>query len=105
MSDETDDSVLTRGDVAYLARLARIELTEAELDELLPQLVGILDAVAVVSSVADADIPPTSHAVPLSNVFRPDEVRPGLTPEQALAAAPAAERQRFSVPRILDEEP
>ncbi len=50
------------------------------------------------------DIPPTSHALPLTNVFRADEVRPGLTPEQALAGAPASEQQRFKVPRILDEE-
>ena len=50
------------------------------------------------------EIPPTSHAVPLENVFRPDERRPGLTQEQALACAPAAEDGRFRVPQILGEE-
>jgi aspartyl-tRNA(Asn)/glutamyl-tRNA(Gln) amidotransferase subunit C len=60
--------------------------------------------VAKVSEVSDADVPPTSHAVPLRNVFRPDEVRPGLTPEEALAGAPEVDQQRFAVPRILDEE-
>lgn len=95
---------ITRDEVAHLARLARIDLTDAELDHLAPQLAQILEAVAKVSDVAAADIPPTSHALPLTNVFRPDETRPGLTPEQALAAAPAVESQRFRVPRILDEE-
>jgi aspartyl-tRNA(Asn)/glutamyl-tRNA(Gln) amidotransferase subunit C len=95
---------ITRDDVARLAKLARIDLTDAELDHLAPQLAVILESVAKVSEVADADVPPTSHAVPLRNVYRPDEVRPGLTPEEALACAPEVEQQRFAVPRILDEE-
>jgi aspartyl-tRNA(Asn)/glutamyl-tRNA(Gln) amidotransferase subunit C len=95
---------LTRDDVARLAKLARIDLTDAELDHLAPQLAVILESVAKVSEVADADVPPTSHAVPLSNVYRPDEVRPGLTAEEALSGAPEVEQQRFAVPRILDEE-
>jgi aspartyl-tRNA(Asn)/glutamyl-tRNA(Gln) amidotransferase subunit C len=97
-------SEISRDDVAHLAKLARIELTEAELDHLAPQLTVILESVAKVSEVSDADVPPTSHAVPLDNVFRADEVRPGLTPEEALAAAPEVDQQRFAVPRILDEE-
>lgn len=95
---------LTRADVARLAQLARIELTDAELDHLAPQLAVILESVATVSEVAAADIPPSSHALPLENVFRADELRPGLTAEQALAGAPAVEQQRFRVPRILGEE-
>ena len=51
-----------------------------------------------------ADVPPTSHPLPLTNVFREDVVTPGLTAEQALAAAPASEQQRFMVPRILGDE-
>lgn len=100
----SDDRALTRDDVAYLAGLARIALTADELDELVPQLDVILEAVAVVGEVADEDIAPMSHAVPTSNVFREDVVRPGLSPEEALSGAPHAEQQRFSVPRILDEE-
>ncbi len=95
---------MTRGEVDRLAHLARIELTEAELDHLAPQLSVILESVAAVSAVAVDEIPPTSHAVPLKNVYRTDEVRPSLTPEAALSAAPAVEQQRFSVPRILDPE-
>jgi aspartyl-tRNA(Asn)/glutamyl-tRNA(Gln) amidotransferase subunit C len=95
---------ITREEVAHLAQLARIELTEAELDHLAPQLSVILESVAAISAVAVDDIPPTSHAVPLRNVYRVDQVRPSLAPEAALAAAPAVEQQRFSVPRILDDE-
>jgi aspartyl-tRNA(Asn)/glutamyl-tRNA(Gln) amidotransferase subunit C len=95
---------LTADDVAALARLARIDLTQDELQQLAPQLDVILESVAKVSEVAADDVPPTSHALPLSNVFRQDEVQPSLPVEQALAGAPAAEQNRFRVPRILDEE-
>jgi aspartyl-tRNA(Asn)/glutamyl-tRNA(Gln) amidotransferase subunit C len=100
----SDGSVLRREDVAHLAQLARIELSEQELDQLAPQLELILKSVAQVSEVARPDVAPTSHPVPITNVFRDDQVVPGLTSEQALAAAPAVEDQRFRVPRILEEE-
>ena len=96
-------SVITREEVAHLARLARLDLGEEELDHLASQLDVIIGAVAKVTEVAADDIPPTSHALPLTNVMRADEVRPGLTPEQALSGAPAAEDGRFRVPRILGE--
>ncbi|WP_020671095.1 Asp-tRNA(Asn)/Glu-tRNA(Gln) amidotransferase subunit GatC [Amycolatopsis nigrescens] len=95
---------ISRDEVAHLAKLARLAVTEDELDTFAGQLDQILDAVAKVGEVAAADIPPTSHAVPLTNVFREDVVRPGLTQQQALAGAPAAEEGRFRVPRILGEE-
>jgi aspartyl-tRNA(Asn)/glutamyl-tRNA(Gln) amidotransferase subunit C len=95
---------ITRAEVAHLARLARLALDDEELDRMASQLDVILGAVARVGEVAAADIPPTSHSVPLTNVFRPDEVRPSLPPEAALSGAPAAEQDRFRVPRILDEE-
>ncbi|HET7328581.1 MAG TPA: Asp-tRNA(Asn)/Glu-tRNA(Gln) amidotransferase subunit GatC [Nocardioidaceae bacterium] len=98
------DPTITRDEVAHLAHLARIDLTDAELDHLAPQLDQILDAVAKVSEVAAGDIPPTSHAVPLTNVFRADQVRPGLSVDEVLAGAPESEQQRFRVPRILGEE-
>lgn len=97
-------SAITRDDVAHLARLARIAMTDDELDHLAEQLDVILGAVARVQEVAAGDIPPTSHAVPLTNVFRDDVLVPTLGAEAALAAAPAAEDSRFRVPRILDEE-
>lgn len=95
---------ITRADVAHLARLSRLALRDDELDQMAGQLEVIISSVARVSEVADADVPPTSHSVPLTNVFRPDELQPCLTPEAALAGAPATEDQRFRVPRILDEE-
>ncbi len=102
--DRSSERALTRDDVAHLARLARIDLTSDELDHLAPQLAVILESVAKVGEVAGDDVPMTSHPLPLRNVFRSDEVRPGLQPEDALAAAPDVQQQRFSVPRILDEE-
>ena len=95
---------ITRAEVEHLARLSRLALDEDELDRMVSQLDVILGAVARVGEVAAADIPPTSHSVPLTNVFRPDEVRPSLGAEAALAAAPAAELGRFRVTRILGEE-
>jgi aspartyl-tRNA(Asn)/glutamyl-tRNA(Gln) amidotransferase subunit C len=95
---------ISRDEVAHLAKLARLAVTDDELDVFAGQLDQILDSVAKVSEVAADDVPPTSHAVPLTNVFRQDVVVPGLTQQQALAGAPAAEDGRFRVPRILGEE-
>jgi aspartyl-tRNA(Asn)/glutamyl-tRNA(Gln) amidotransferase subunit C len=95
---------ISRDEVAHLARLARLAVTEDELDMFASQLDVILQSVASVGEVAAQDIPPTSHAVPLRNVFRDDLPRPGLTQQQALAGAPAVEGGRFRVPRILGEE-
>ncbi|MDO4783912.1 MAG: Asp-tRNA(Asn)/Glu-tRNA(Gln) amidotransferase subunit GatC [Propionibacteriaceae bacterium] len=95
---------LTPDDIARLSDLARIDLSQEECVKLAPQLEVILDAVARVSEVAAADIPPTSHALALANVFRPDEVRASLTQHQALSGAPDAEDGRFRVPQILGEQ-
>lgn len=95
---------ITREEVAHLADLARIELADAELDQLAPQLTVILESIASIAEVAAADIPPTSHAIEMSNVFRDDVVRPSLSADEALSGAPATEQQRFSVPRILGDE-
>lgn len=95
---------LSQNEVAALARLARIEMSDEELAHLAPQLDLILESVAKVSDVATDDIPPTSHALPLTNVFREDVVRPSLPLTDVLAGAPSAEQDRFRVPRILGEE-
>ena len=91
---EADDPgpTLSRDDVVHLAHLARLELTDAELDLYVDQLSVILHSVTAVSGVVGGrDIEPTSHAVPLTNVFREDLVRPGLSREDALAGAPSAQ--------------
>jgi len=95
---------ITRDEVAHLARLARLDLPEAELEAYAGQLDVILSSVARVAEVAADDIPPTSHALPITNVMRADEVRPSLATDEILTAAPAAEGGRFRVPRILGEE-
>jgi aspartyl-tRNA(Asn)/glutamyl-tRNA(Gln) amidotransferase subunit C len=96
---------ITRAEVAHLARLSRLALDDAELDALAAQLDVILGAVAQISEVTDAaDVSPTTHAVPVENVTRPDVVTPSLAREDVLAGAPSAEDGRFRVPRILDEE-
>ena len=97
-------SSLSRDDVANLARLARIEMSEEELVSLSNEFTVILDAVARVQEVASADVEPTSHPLPLRNVFRPDVVIPSLSPQEALSGAPAQEDARFRVPQILGEE-
>ncbi|MDV6013519.1 Asp-tRNA(Asn)/Glu-tRNA(Gln) amidotransferase subunit GatC [Haloechinothrix sp. LS1_15] len=97
-------STISRDEVAHLARLARIDVTEAELDTFAGQLDVILDSMAKVSEVAGDDVPPMTHAADVTNVFREDVPRPGLSQQQALSGAPAAEDGRFKVPRILGEE-
>jgi aspartyl-tRNA(Asn)/glutamyl-tRNA(Gln) amidotransferase subunit C len=97
-------STISRDDVAHLARLSRLAVTDEELDRFAGQLDQVLAAVARVGEAAVADVPPMSHAVPLTNVLRADEVRPSLPRDAVLAGAPAAEEGRFRVPRILGEE-
>ena len=97
-------AAISRDDVAHLARLSRLAVTDDELDMFAGQLDVILQAVARVGEVTAADIPPTSHSVPLTNVLREDVVEPGLTQDEALAGAPDAQDGRFRVPRILEEE-
>jgi aspartyl-tRNA(Asn)/glutamyl-tRNA(Gln) amidotransferase subunit C len=95
---------ISRDEVAHLARLSRLAVTDEELDVFAGQLDVILGAVARVGEVAADDIPPTSHVVPVTNVLRPDEPRPSLDRDKVLATAPSAQDGRFRVPRILDEE-
>jgi aspartyl-tRNA(Asn)/glutamyl-tRNA(Gln) amidotransferase subunit C len=97
-------ATISRDEVAHLARLARLAVTEDELDTFASQLDVILQAVAQVGEVAAVDVPPTSHSVPLTNVLRDDVETPCLPRDDVLAGAPDAEDHRFRVPRILDEE-
>lgn len=95
---------LDRAAVDHVARLARLELSEEERDRMTVELTKILEHAENVQALDLDDVEPTSHAVPITNVMRPDEARPSLTREQALANAPDAEEGRFRVPRILEEE-
>jgi aspartyl-tRNA(Asn)/glutamyl-tRNA(Gln) amidotransferase subunit C len=97
-------SEITTEVVAHLANLARIGLTPLEIEKLTGELVTIVDSIAKVSEVAGADVPATSHPIPLSNVYRPDVPGETLTVEQALSGAPEHDGSRFKVSAILGEE-
>lgn len=90
--------------VRHVARLARIALTDEEVAGLAEQLSGILAYAEQVGQVAAADVEPTSHPYPLRNADRADDPAPSLPADAVLANAPAAEDQRFRVPRIVGEE-
>ncbi|HVM19538.1 MAG TPA: Asp-tRNA(Asn)/Glu-tRNA(Gln) amidotransferase subunit GatC [Egibacteraceae bacterium] len=95
---------LSTDDVRHVARLARLALTDEEVDSLGAQLSDILAYAEKVGEVATSDVPPTSHPYPLRNVWRDDEPRPSLPPAEAIATAPQAEDGRFHVPRIVGGE-
>jgi len=96
---------ITREDVAHVAQLARLTLTEEELDTFTGQLAAVLDHAQDVASLDTAGVPPTAHPLPLENVLRDDVVRPSLDRDEVLAAAPAVEDDRFRVPPVLGEAP
>jgi aspartyl-tRNA(Asn)/glutamyl-tRNA(Gln) amidotransferase subunit C len=96
-------SQISRDEVAHLARLARLALTDAELDSFAGQLDAILEHVSQIQAVDVTDVEATDNPLTSVNVTRPDVVEPGLTQEQALSQAPKAVDGRFAVPRILGE--
>ena len=97
-------SEITAATVQHLAGLARIALSDQEIDSLTSELDSILTNIAKVSEVAHDDVPATSHPIPINNVMRPDEVADVLTREEALRNAPEAADGMFRVSSILGEE-
>jgi aspartyl-tRNA(Asn)/glutamyl-tRNA(Gln) amidotransferase subunit C len=96
---------ISRADVAHVARLARLDLTDDELERFTDQLGAVLEHAADIAALDVADVPPTAHPLPLVNVLRDDVPQPSLDRDEVLAEAPAAEDGRFKVPRILGEAP
>jgi aspartyl-tRNA(Asn)/glutamyl-tRNA(Gln) amidotransferase subunit C len=96
---------LTRDDVAHVAALARLHLTDEELELFTGQLAEVLDHAADVAQLDLTDVPPTAHAMAVTNVLRPDALAPSLDRDEVLAAAPSVEDHRFRVPRILGDAP
>jgi aspartyl-tRNA(Asn)/glutamyl-tRNA(Gln) amidotransferase subunit C len=92
-------------DVAHVAQLARLRLTDDELEQFTGQLAAVLDHARDVEALDTEGVPPTAHPLPLTNVLRADEVEPCLDRAEVLAGAPAVEAERFRVPRILGEAP
>ncbi len=98
-------SPLRREDVAHVAKLARLSLTEAELDLFTEQCGKVLEHAADMNSLNLDGVVATAHPFGLINVVRDDEVRPSLDRDTVLAMAPDAEDGRFAVPRIMGEAP
>ncbi len=92
--------VITREDVLHVARLARLEIPDAEVERMQAQLSDILDAVGKVGELDLADVPPTSHPLDVVNAWREDVPRPSLTREDALANAPDTADGAFRVPPV-----
>jgi aspartyl-tRNA(Asn)/glutamyl-tRNA(Gln) amidotransferase subunit C len=105
VSDERVTSSLSRDDVIHVAHLARLDLTEEEVELFTAQLRTVLDHAADVASLDLSHLEPSSHPIALENVLRRDEPRPSLDRDEVLAAAPAVEDHRFRVPRIGGQAP
>jgi aspartyl-tRNA(Asn)/glutamyl-tRNA(Gln) amidotransferase subunit C len=95
--------MIQRKDVEHVARLARLALTDAEIERMREQLNGILTYIEKLNELDTSDVEPTSHAVPLVNVMRDDEAGPCLPREEALANAPDRAGEFFRVPRIIED--
>jgi aspartyl-tRNA(Asn)/glutamyl-tRNA(Gln) amidotransferase subunit C len=96
---------ISRDDVAHVARLARLDLTDEELDRFTGQLAAVLASAAEMAALDTAGVPPTAHPLQLQNVWREDIPQPCLDRDEVLAMAPAAEDGRFRVPKILGDAP
>ncbi len=96
---------ISRDEVAKVADLARLSLSDDELDHFTEQLAAVLEHARDVEALDVSDVEPTAHPYELTNVFRPDEVRPTLDRDEVLAQAPAAEDGQFRVPPVLGEAP
>jgi aspartyl-tRNA(Asn)/glutamyl-tRNA(Gln) amidotransferase subunit C len=96
---------ITPDDVAHVARLARLHLTDDELVTFTGQLDAVLGHAADVEALDLDDVPPTSHPYPLTNVLRDDVVTSSLDRAEVLAQAPAVEDYQFKVPPVLGEAP
>jgi aspartyl-tRNA(Asn)/glutamyl-tRNA(Gln) amidotransferase subunit C len=96
---------LTRDDVAHVAHLARLDITDDELDLYTDQLAAVLDHAADIATLDLTGVPATAHPLPITNVLRDDVVVPSVDRDEVLGQAPAVEDGRFKVPRILGESP
>ena len=95
---------IDRATVDHVARLARLDLSDEERQRMTAELGKILEHAAKIQALDLDEVEPTSHAIPIRNVMRPDETTPSLTQEEALSSAPEVEDGRFKVPSILEDE-
>jgi aspartyl-tRNA(Asn)/glutamyl-tRNA(Gln) amidotransferase subunit C len=96
---------LSRDEVAHVAKLARLQLTDEQIDTFTPQLAAILDHAADVEALDLSGVEPTSHPYPLVNVWRPDVARDAGVRDEVLAQAPSVEDGMFRVPPTIGEAP
>lgn len=96
-------AILSRKDVEHIAFLARLQFTEEEMEVFRTQLDSILNHFRHLQELDTSDVPPTAHTLPLTNVFREDEVRPSLPVEEVLANAPERREAFFLVPRVVED--
>jgi len=94
---------ITMRDVEHVARLSRLALTDQEKERMRRELDGILSYIDKLRGLDTANVPPTSHAVPMTNVMREDEPRPSLAQDLMLANAPERSGEFFRVPKIIEE--
>ena len=94
---------ITMRDVEHVARLSRLALTDQEKERMRRELDGILSYIDKLRALDTANVPPTSHAVPMTNVMREDEPRPSLAQDLMLANAPERSGEFFRVPKIIEE--
>ncbi|MGC8628022.1 MAG: Asp-tRNA(Asn)/Glu-tRNA(Gln) amidotransferase subunit GatC [Acidimicrobiales bacterium] len=96
---------ISPAEVAHVARLARLALSEEELGRYTAQLAAVIEHAADIASLDIEGVPPTAHPLPLEDVFREDEPRPSLDRDEVLAQAPDVEGAFFRIPRIMGEVP
>lgn len=95
---------ITIQDVEHIAKLAKLEFTDAEKEKFTHQMNQILEYMDKLNSLDTSKVEPLSHVIELSNVFREDEVKPGVSTEDALKNAPAKNEQFFKVPKVIGEK-
>jgi aspartyl-tRNA(Asn)/glutamyl-tRNA(Gln) amidotransferase subunit C len=95
---------ITIKDVEHIAALAKLEFTDAEKEKLTGQMNKILEYMEQLNSLDTSSVEPLSHVIELNNVFRADEVKPGVSTEDALKNAPAKDEQFFKVPKVINEK-
>ena len=93
---------LTREDIDSVAHLSRLELSEEEKDKLTGHINKLLDNFQTLQELNTDDVEPTSHVIPVYNVFRKDVARPSLSPEEVIANGPQVDDNCFVVPRIVE---
>jgi aspartyl-tRNA(Asn)/glutamyl-tRNA(Gln) amidotransferase subunit C len=94
---------ISKAEVEKIAKLARLRLSDAQVDEFTGQLGAMLQYVEKMNELDTENVEPLAHCLPVSNVFRDDRIKESLGTEKTLANAPDADEQFFRVPRILDD--